>query len=206
MNKVGLIAVICGVLIFIGLAVGITVQGNKIVKLQRELAYANNNYSALDEENSELKTTKKNLMLTIDQLDNAKDSLVKEMNNVRKQLKIKDKEIERLTYIGSIAQKIDTLYFRDTLFKKDVHIDTTIVDNPWYECNIKLDYPGSIVVSPKFESEKYIITSLKKEIPNPAKCKLFRVFQKKVNVIETEVVEKNPYITNNRTKFLEIIK
>jgi len=207
MNRGKLILVVAAALILVGAAATLCIQSNKINKLQKELEITTNNYKVLDEENSELKTTKRNLQFTISQLDNAQDSLVKEMNKVKKQLNIKDKEIQNLSYIASQAHKADTLRLTDTLFVKDAHIDTTVVDSPWYSCNIKLDYPGSIVVSPTFNSEKYIVTHLSKETLKPAKkCKLLRLFQKKVTVVETEVVEKNPYITTERTKFINIVK
>ena len=58
------------------------------------------------------------------------------MNEVRRELKIKDKDLKQMQYLLSIAQKTDTIVFRDTLFRdRNLQIDTLLGDS-WY--NIKL--------------------------------------------------------------------
>ena len=70
-----------------------------------------------------------------------------------------------------------------------------------------LRYPSTIITEPKFVSEKYVIVDYKKETINPPKkCAIARWFQKKHKVVEVNVVEKNPYIENKKSKFIEVIK
>ena len=64
-----------------------------------------------------------------------------------------------------------------------------------------------IAVKPEFKSEKHIIVSTKKETVNPPKkFFLFRWLQKKHRVLHVDIVEKNPYVENQTSKYVEIIK
>ena len=129
------------------------------------------------------------------------------MNEVRKELNVKDKDLGAMQYILSEASKTDTVEFRDTIFSiPTLHIDTMLGDK-WYQFNLELRYPNKIITTPKFISEKFVIINYKKETINPPKkCWLLRLFQKKHKVIRVEVVEKNPYIENKQHRFIEIIK
>lgn len=129
------------------------------------------------------------------------------MNDVRKELKIKDDNLKQMQYLLSEATKKDTIVFRDTLFREPaLNIDTLIGDK-WYQMRLGLKYPSTITTDPKFVSEKYIMVDYKKETINPPKkCWLLRLFQKKHKVVEVNVVEKNPYIENKQQRFIEIVE
>ena len=129
------------------------------------------------------------------------------MNDVRKELKIKDKNIKQLQYLLSVSTKKDTVLFTDTIFRdKSLALDTIIGDK-WYNIRLGLKYPNLIYTEPTFTSEKYIIVNKKKETVNPPKkFFLFRWFQKKHTILEVNMVERNPYIENKNNRFIEIIK
>ena len=129
------------------------------------------------------------------------------MNDVRKELKIKDKNIKQLQYLLSISTKKDTVLFTDTIFRdKSLALDTIIGDK-WYNIRLGLKYPNLIYTKPTFTSEKYIIVNKKKETINPPKkFFLFRWFQRKHTILEVNMVERNPYIENKNNRFIEIIK
>lgn len=161
---------------------------------------------AYDNENSKLKESNRVFKYTIDQLNYYEDSLLVKMNNIRKELKIKDNQLSSMQYLLSTLGKNDTILFRDTIFTNKVNIDTTIRDK-WYAINLKLRYPNYIEVNPQFTSEKYIIVSNKKETVNPpSKWFFIRWFQKKHTILEVLVIDKSPYETNKSQKFIEIIK
>lgn len=178
-------------------------------RLKEELSYTTINMNAYDIENSHLKDKILVYQFTVDQLNYLKDSILVEMNNVRKELNIKDKNIRRLEYLASTASRTDTIYIRetDTIFREpNFHIDT-IKQDEWYSLHLEMSYPNKVTVTPSFKSEKYIITHSRREtIKPPKKCAIGRWFQKKHNVLEVEIVEKNPYIVNENQKFVEIIK
>ena len=146
-------------------------------------------------------------LLTIDQLKYSNDSIFQELNEVRRELKIKDSKLKSLQYISSNFTKSDTIILKDTVFKDErINIDTLLSDE-WYSINVGLRYPSSITVTPKFKSEKAVIVSAKKETVNPPKrFFLFRWFQKKHIVLHVNVIEKNPYIEDQDNRYVEIIK
>lgn len=146
-------------------------------------------------------------LLTIDQLKYSNDSIFQELNEVRRELKIKDSKLKSLQYISSNFTKSDTIILKDTVFKDErIDIDTLLSDE-WYSINVGLRYPSSITITPKFKSEKAVIVSAKKETVNPPKrFFLFRWFQKKHIVLHVNVIEKNPYIEDQDNRYVEIIK
>lgn len=144
--------------------------------------------------------------VSLQELQASNDSLTKELLNVAKQHKIKNKAINSLAYQTSTIAKTDTIIFKDTIFKYNVAIDTTLQDK-WYKMSLSLNYPNSIKVSPSFESERYIIVHSKREtIKPPSKMFFIRWFQKKHTVVYVEVEEKNPYITINKHKYIKVLK
>ncbi|MBQ7430903.1 MAG: hypothetical protein IJV29_14805 [Butyrivibrio sp.] len=147
------------------------------------------------------------LQLTIDQLDYFRDSVLQELDKTRKELRIKDRNLKVLQQVKSSFSKSDTIILKDTLFKEvSIHVDTVLGDK-WYNVKLGLHYPSTVIVEPEFKSEKHIIVSSKKETVNPPKkFFLLRWFQKKMTVIHVDVVEKNPYVNNETSRYVEIIK
>ena len=176
-------------------------------KLKEEISISMSNQKAFIAENSSLKEENRAFKFTIEQLNYYNDSILQKMNEVRKELKIKDKDLKQMQYLLSEATKKDTIVFRDTLFREpSLSIDTLIGDK-WYNIRLGLKYPNLITTNPTFTSEKYIIVNKKKETINPPKkFFLFRWFQKKHWVMEVHIKEKNPYIKEVNNKFIEIIE
>ena len=176
-------------------------------KLKYELSISVANEKAFAEENSGLKNQNRAFQFTVEQLEYFNDSLITKMNEVRKELKIKDDNLKQMQYLLSEATKKDTIVFRDTLFREPTLDIDTLVGDKWYQMKLGLKYPSTITTDPKFVSEKYIMADYKKETINPPKkCWLLRLFQKKHTILEVNVIEKNPYIENKDSKFVEIIK
>lgn len=199
--------VLISITIVVSVIATIAFQYNKIESLTEQLSSSVSNEKAFMAENSIIKKENIAFQFRIDQLNYYNDSLLEEMNNVRKELNVKDKNLEQLQYLLSTAAKTDTIVLRDTIFKEPSFQLDTIVGDKWYKLNIGLKYPSTIITSPTFVSEKYIVVSTKKEtIDPPKKCWLSRLFQKKHKIVEVEVIEKSPYVENNKQRFIEIIK
>ena len=176
-------------------------------KLKEEISISMSNQKAFIAENSSLKEENRVFKFTIEQLNHYNDSILQKMNEVRKKLKIKDNDLKQMQYLLSEAQKKDTIVLRDTLFREPTLKIDTLLGDRWYQMKLKLRYPSTIITEPKFVSEKYVIVDYKKETINPPKkCAIARWFQKKHKVVEVNVVEKNPYIENKKSKFIEVIK
>lgn len=193
-------------IVFIVLISDMFASSKKIRALESKLEISTTNESILLNQFDSLNSYNKELQLNIEQLKYSNNITLDKLNKVRKELNIKDKELQKLQYQLSISNKTDTVVYRDTIFKEDIKLDTLIKDD-WYSLNLDLEYPSTIIVNPKFKSEKYVVTSLKKEIKGtPKKCWLGRIFQKKHNVVRVEVVEKSPYIETKEQVFINIIE
>jgi hypothetical protein len=193
--------------LIVSLSIGSYILYTKNQRLQEELSVSVSNEKAFITENSSLKNENRVFKFTVEQLNYYNDSILQKMNDVRKELKIKDDNLKQMQYLLSEATKKDTIVFRDTLFREPtLNIDTLIGDK-WYQMRLGLKYPSTITTDPKFVSEKYIMVDYKKETINPPKkCWLLRLFQKKHTILEVNVIEKNPYIENKNSKFIEVIK
>lgn len=143
---------------------------------------------------------------TIRQLGMMTDSISMLLKSTQDSLKIKDRKVVQFQYIEKKVTKTDTVYFGDTIFRNNIECDTVIGDE-WYEVSIGMEYPGTIVVSPKFKSQT-VLTSHVKRVPvdAPKKTWIGRLFQKKQKVVETDVVEMNPYIENVSYRNIQILK
>ena len=182
-----------------------TIKNNK--KLRGEIDIYNQNIETLLHTRDTLEISNRALLINTDLLNYSNDSLIRELNKIRKDIKIKEKEIESLHKINLIGNKKDSLIVKDTIFRdKLINIDTTIRDK-WGAVNIKLEYPSTIKIDMTMMSDLSIFTYNRKEpIKKPKKTKLGRFFQKKRKVLEVEVVENNPNIVIKQNKFIKIIK
>lgn len=180
---------------------------NRNQDLKEEISVSMSNQKAFIAENSSLKEENRVFKFTVEQLNYYNDSILQKMNEVRKELKIKDKDLKQMQYLLSEAAKKDTIVFRDTLFREPTLDIDTIIGDKWYSIRLGLKYPNLITTNPTFISEKYIIVNKKKETINPPKkFFLFRWFQRKHWVMEVNIKEKNPYIKEVNNKFVEIIE
>lgn len=202
--KFWIIAIITAIIVVLGIMV--FVQDHKIKNLENDLSTAVINLKAYESENDSLINKNIEYNYTVEQLNASTDSLVKELNNVRKTLKIKDKNIAELQYIASHTSKVDSIFIRDTIFKdKDFYLDTIISDK-WAKLQLSLRYPNEIDAEYSFNNETVIISSSHKEtIEPPHKCWLVRLFQKKHFVTEVDVIQNNPYCENDIHKHIKIV-
>ena len=163
--------------------------------------------------NDTLISTNRMFEFKASQLNYINDSLVNQMNTIRKNIGVKDKNLKGLGYIKSTVRIHDTVFvnrIRDG--DKTLSIDT-VINKKWYQ--IEIDYKGgrcneckdTLVVSPKISSEKYVVISTSKEyVDAPKKWWLQRIFQKKEEVVDVKVVETNPYIYSDHERFIKVIK
>lgn len=191
-----LVIIIC-ILVWILTVIGL---GVTIKNLKSELAVAQNNEKALV--NSKLE-----LQQTVRELKSDTSEIACKLRDALDSLKIKPKKVVEYKYIKSSASRVDTVTFKDTLFTKEELCVDTIISDQWYTLELGLEYPGTITVSPKFKSEKFIVATKRREtIKPPRKTWFGRLFQRKHDIIETEVIENNPYIITEDNKFVKVIK
>lgn len=173
----------------------------------RKWKVAMGNVKAYAEQLSNAENKSTAYQMTIGQMKYYQDSILKELDSTRKQLKVKDKNVKSIQYVASTFIKRDTIVAKDTIFKEPAFIMDTLLYDDWYSVRIGLSYPSTVTVEPQFKSEKHIVVSTKKETVNPPKkFFLFRWLQKKHTVLKVNVVEKNPYVQNEDSRYVEIIK
>ena len=164
------------------------------------------NVEAYKIDNSSLKDDVRQYQMTIDDLKSSNDSIDKKLVEMTEELKIKSNKIEYMQYQTKTIYKTDTLQLKDTLFLYEAHLDTLIGDK-WYSLRLKLDYPSTVVASPVFNSEQYVIINTEKEYnKKPSKWFFIRWFQKKHWVTKVNVRENSPYVTSKEKKFIKIIE
>lgn len=165
------------------------------------------NVRAYEAENDSLKNDFRQFQYSMAELKTSKDTINQKIVQVIKEGGIKEKNVERVEYLTSTVHKIDTVKFVDTIFVKDMPAIDTVVGDSWYTMNMHLQYPSTIITNPEFKSEKYIIVSQKKEYVKPrSKWFFIRWFQKKRKYVGVDVIEKNPYIDDSISRFIEIVK
>jgi len=197
--------IICAFLIVLAFGI-ILLQSQTIRKYKYDISTLASNNKALAVQLDSSNNIAIEFKNTIESLEYYNDSISYKLKNAYEKLRIKDKTMKRLEYIASTALIRDSIIVKDTIFVENYHLDTSIV-NKWYNIDVKLNYPNKIEVKPKIVSEKYIVSHASRETINkPKKFFLWRLFQKKHNIVRVEVVEENPYITNTQTKFIEIVK
>lgn len=188
------------------LAVSLLITKHNNNELRESLYKELTNIEAYEAENSRLTDEAIVFKRTIDDLKYGNDSLNNHIYELSKQVKARDREIERLEYLSSTIGKTDTLMLRDTIFREHAEVDTLIGDE-WYSVRLHLGYPSTIVVSPEFKSEKVLVTHTTKEyVGKPKKFFLCRWFQRKHEVTRVEVVEESPYVREENKRIIEIVK
>lgn len=201
MSKIKIFASVI-LFIFILSIIGLYVNNNK---LKKEISLYSNNLKALSLENQNLENKAIAYKFDIEQLEYLNDSIINDLNNTRKELKIKDKQLLQMQSIKTEVSTKDSIFIKDTIFRDNfVKIDTTLGDE-WYKVKLQLEYPSTIKIETKYKSDLNVFAYSSKEIiGTPKKCFIGRMFQKKHKIINVEVVDKNPYAIVTNKKFIII--
>lgn len=193
----GITAIICGLTLF---------KGRELKRYKTLYEKELQNVEAYRADNAGLQDYVRQYQMTMDDIRASKDSVDRKLAEVVDELKIKDKKIEYLQYQTKTIYKTDTIQVQDTIIADNVSLDTIIGDK-WYNVKLRLKYPSTVVVSPTFKSEQYVVVNTKKEYnKTPSKIFFIRWFQKKHWVTEVNVIERNPYINVEQQKYIKVVK
>lgn len=187
------------------LIVIILLMCNKINILHKQLDNSINNEKAYAIENSKLIERNRVFKLSIDQLEYYNDSLLVKMKKIANENNIKDKKIKMLQYQLEHFIKRDTILVRDTIFRESDFILDTCITDEWNKSCIHLAYPNIIALSNEYKNDKYVILNSHKELIKPRKWFLPKLFTRKHIIVEILVVDKNPYVTTSKQRYVEII-
>ena len=180
------------------------VQCNRANKNYEKYIKELQNVEAYRLSNDTLKNEAKVYQMSIEELQNSRDSLDIKLMKTMKDLDIAKSKVKDMQYQARTATRVDTITLSDTIFIKNISIDTTIGDR-WYNVNLPLNSPSTIVTTPTFNSEQYIYVYNKKEyVGGKSKCFFINWFKKKYISTEVKIEEKNPYINTTQQKFINI--
>lgn len=183
------------------LTVTIFVLGGQLNKKNEEINRLSNNIQAYEQlvtNKEEINTT---LQLTVKELTNSQDSLLQQLNTVRQELKIKNKNLKQ-------AQVINTV-IKDTVTKVitvDRNFNETLKINPL--TTIKVSRTDSILTAKiDIQNQQILFIEEKKVYKNRYKNAWIRFWHfdwKKIRVRKYQIQNSNPLIRVTDTRIVEI--
>ena len=183
------------------LTVTIFVLGSQLNKKNKEIDRLFNNvkaYEQLATENEKLNTV---LQLTVNELNNSKDSLIQQVEQARKELRVKNKNLQQ-------AQVINTV-IRDTVTKVitiDRNFNEELKINPL--TTIKVTRTDSILTAKiDITNQQILFIEEKKEYKNKYKNGWIRFWHfdwKKIKTRKYQIINSNPIIKITDTRIIEI--
>lgn len=191
---------VMAVIIISILAAIIFYQGKQIKEKNREIDRVTNNTLFYQEQLSDKDKEIRTLNLTIDEFKNTNDSIIQNIVNIQKELKIKDKELKQ-------AQSQN----------QEINIDTTIVvGDKDFEKEIKPNELTSLIIIKKdsiltakisIQNTQTLFISNKREYKNQYKNWFRRLIHfdfKKRDVYKYQIHNSNPLIEVKETRLITI--
>ena len=182
----------------------IFVQNHKLQKVNKEIERITNNLRSYEESASDASARNRVLQLTISELTHSQDSLIQEVNKAKKELKIKDKNLEQVQVINTEIK--DTVH---TVIKhKQVDFEEKLELNPL--TTIIVSRKDSILTAKiDIKNQQILFIEEKKEYKNKYKNWLTRFWHfdwKKINTRQYQIHNSNPLIKVTDTRVIEIPK
>lgn len=190
---VGLVSLLIATVLF---------QNHQLNKKNAEINRITNNIRAYEEIASNKEAHNRVLQLTINELNNSKDSLIRQINQVKKDNKVKDKNLTNVSVINTeIKDSVKTV------------IKEKLID---FDKELKLNDLTTIIVSRKdsiltakidIKNQQTIFVTENKEYKNTYKNWLVRFFHfdfKKIYIKNYQIVNSNPLIKVTDTRVIEI--
>ena len=182
----------------------IFIQHNQLQKKNKEIDRITNNIRAYEEIASNAQDNNRVLQLTIEDLNHSKDSLIQQVNKVKKELKIKDKNLTETSVINTeINDSVKTV------------IKEKLID---FNEELKLNDLTTIIVSRKdsiltakidIKNQQIIFIEDKKEYRNRYRNGWVRFWNfdwKKIHIKKYQIVNSNPLIKVTDTRIIELPK
>ena len=183
------------------LTVTIFVLGGQLKDKQNEIDRLSNNIQAYEQLVTNKEQTNTVLQLTINELNNSKDSLIQEIQQTKKKLNIKNKNLVQ-------AQVINTV-IKDTVTKVitvDRNFNETLKINPL--TTIKVSRTDSILMAKiDIQNQQILFIEEKKVYKNKYKNGWIRFWHfdwKKIRVRKYQIQNSNPLIRVTDTRIIEV--
>lgn len=183
------------------LTAAIFVLSGQLKNKNEEINRLSNNIQAYEQIVSNKEENNRVLQLTINELNNSKDSLIQQVNEVKKELKVKDKNLKQVQVINTVI--------KDTITKvitRDRDFSETLKLNPL--TTIKVNRTDSILTAKiDIQNQQILFVEEKKVYKNKYKNGWVRFWHfdwKKIRIRQYQIENSNPLIKVTDTRIVEL--
>ena len=179
-----------------------TYKQNK--KLSESLEWSQNNVEAYQELYNDSQQASSVLKLTIDQLQNSKDSVIQKLDSVRKELKLKPKQIKTAATQTQVINVIKSKGVKGDILVKDTIYTDSIQYNPLTTVHYTIG-KDTVSIGLNVENTQYLYIYTTKEYKNKKNFikRLFTLDFKKVKKYKYKIVNTNDLLKNDDVRIVE---
>ena len=179
-----------------------TYKQNK--KLSESLEMSQNNVEAYQELYNDSQQASNVLKLTVQQLQNSKDSVIQKLDSVRKELKIKPKQIKTAATQTQVINVIKSKGVKGDILVKDTIYTDSIQYNPLTTVHYTIG-KDTVSIGLNVENTQYLYIYTTKEYKNKKNFikRLFTLDFKKVKKYKYKIVNTNDLLKNDDVRIVE---
>lgn len=202
-NRKTLFKAISGLCVGLLLCWGITLH-NQNKKLSQSLETAQNNIEAYQGLLSDSQQASNVLKLTVEQLQNSKDSVLHKLDSVRKELKIKPKQIHTAATQTQVLNVIGSKGVGSNIIVKDSIYTDSILYNPLTKVKYTIGN-DTVNIAIDLRNEQYLYVYTKREYKNKKNFfkRLFTLDFKKVTKYKYNIVNTNDLLKSKDVRIVE---
>ena len=202
-NRKTLFKAISGLCVGLLLCWGITLH-NQNKKLSQSLETAQNNIEAYQGLLSDSQQASNVLKLTIEQLQNSKDSILHKLDSVRKELKIKPKQLHTAATQTQVLNVIGSKGVGGNIIVKDSIYTDSILYNPLTKVKYTIGN-DTVNIAIDLQNEQYLYVYTKREYKNKKNFfkRLFTLDFKKVTKYKYNIVNTNDLLKSKDVRIVE---
>lgn len=202
-NRKTLFKAISGLCVGLLLCWGITLH-NQNKKLSQSLETAQNNIEAYQGLLGDSQQASNVLKLTVEQLQNSKDSILHKLDSVRKELKIKPKQIHTAATQTQVLNVIGSKGVGGNIIVKDSIYTDSILYNPLTKVKYTIGN-DTVNIAIDLRNEQYLYVYTKREYKNKKNFfkRLFTLDFKKVTKYKYNIVNTNDLLKSKDVRIVE---
>ena len=202
-NRKTLFKAISGLCVGLLLCWGVILH-NQNKKLSQSLETAQNNIEAYQGLLSDSQQASNVLKLTVEQLQNSKDSVLHKLDSVRKELKIKPKQIHTAATQTQVLNVIGSKGVGGNIIVKDSIYTDSILYNPLTKVKYTIGN-DTVNIAIDLRNEQYLYVYTKREYKNKKNFfkRLFTLDFKKVTKYKYNIVNTNDLLKSKDVRIVE---
>lgn len=202
-NRKTLFKAISGLCVGLLLCWGVILH-NQNKKLLQSLETAQNNIEAYQGLLSDSQQASNVLKLTVEQLQNSKDSVLHKLDSVRKELKIKPKQLHTAATQTQVLNVIGSKGVGGNIIVKDSIYTDSILYNPLTKVKYTIGN-DTVNIAIDLQNEQYLYVYTKREYKNKKNFfkRLFTLDFKKVTKYKYNIVNTNDLLKSKDVRIVE---